>query len=116
MIDKTAAVRAALEMNAGGATVSYAYPQVWVKPPVISYFETDNSETERADDEEALSNIAYTVDIWARTPEETHALGAQMNRAMQGIGFTREGCNDLIEQYDAGVLHHRTMRFSIMEG
>lgn len=92
------------------APVCYAYPTGWATLPRVSFFELDNSEDEHADDRELTSNISYTIDIWAGSPEKTHALGAAANGAMQGLGFSRDGANDLYEP-ETGY-HHRTMRFS----
>ena len=110
MRDLSAGVKAALTAVIS-APVYYAYPAEWAALPLISFFELDNAEAEHADDEELTSDISYTIDIWALSPEETHALAAKVNQAMRSIGFKRDGSNDLYEAETR--YHHKTMRFSI---
>lgn len=99
-------------LKSEGLNPQYAYPQAWNTAPVIAFWESGNSEEEHADDAELTSVIEITVDIWAETPEETHAKGHLVNRAMQGLGFIRIGCYDLYEGEIGTGLHHRSMTFS----
>ena len=109
MIDFGASVLAAL--TAAGLSPQYAYPQDWQTAPVVSYWESRNVENEHADDNELTSSVQYTIDIWAKTPETTHAASAIANTAMQGLGFHRTACYDLFET--EAMLHHRSMAFDL---
>ena len=90
--------------------VSYFYPEKWTKgKKLISYYELDNSEASRADDEEYSSNIAIQVDIWCDTPSECSKLAIEVNQKMKELEFKRTLALDL---YEEGALkHHKTMRF-----
>ena len=109
MIDLTQQVRQALEEK--GLTPFYAYPQAWETVPVVAFWESGNTENEHADDAELTSRIEYNLDIWAETPEETHAISAAINTQMQAISFRRTGCYDLYEGEVGTGLHHRNMVF-----
>lgn len=90
--------------------VSYFYPENWVKgKKLISYYELDNSEAERADDEEYSSNIAIQIDIWCDLPSECSNLAIKVNKKMQELDFRRTLALDLHE--DGAIKHHKTMRF-----
>jgi hypothetical protein len=109
MVDLSASVKAAIE--AAGYTPEYAYPQAWNTVPVISFWESQNNELDHADDAELLSTVQFNIDIWAETPEETHAISAAINTQMQAISFRRTGCYDLYEGEVGTGLHHRNMVF-----
>lgn len=90
--------------------VSYFYPEKWVKgKKLISYYELDNSEASRADDEEYSSNIAIQVDVWCDSPNECSKLAIEVNKKMKDMEFHRTLCLDLYEQ--GAIKHHKTMRF-----
>ena len=90
--------------------VSYYYPEKWVKGiNMITYYELDNSESQRADDDEYSSNIAFQVDVWCDTSSECSKLAIEVNKKMQELGFRRTMAHDLRE--DGAMKHHKTMRF-----
>ncbi|MCI8345801.1 MAG: hypothetical protein HFJ42_07655 [Clostridia bacterium] len=90
--------------------VSYFHPKELVEgKKLISYYELDNSEASRADDEEYSSNIAIQVDVWCDTPEECSELAIKVNNKMKDIGFHRTKCLDLYEE--GAIKHQKTMCF-----
>lgn len=92
--------------------VSYFYPKNWnnIKTkPAISYYELDNSVSEKADDEEYSSNIAIEVDIWAKSPSKCSELAINVNSKMNELDFERTLALDLYE--DETEIYHKTMRF-----
>ena len=83
--------------------VSFFYPQSWAELPAVTFYEQQNQEYARVDNgHEYLTEVAYQVDIWAKTPEDCLRIAAQANDKLREIGLKRE--------YDNGI-HHKTMRF-----
>lgn len=107
MVDMTVEVCRAL--RARHLDPQYAYPQEWRTVPVVAYWESSNIEKQHADDRELTSIIRYNIDIWAKTPEDTHSISVLADLAMQGLGFRRVACYDLFESDIGTALHHRNM-------
>ena len=92
--------------------VSYFYPQKWSNlenKPAISYYEMDNSMSNKADDDEYSSNIAIQIDIWAKSPSKCSELVIKVNKKMNELDFERTLATDLYEQETN--IYHKTMRF-----
>lgn len=120
-------VKARLEAALEGMNteVFYAYPQRWAAlGTAVSFVESENlclqaafppqsapeADAQDAYPYEAMQRVVYTVDVWGTDPDEVWAVFAQINRAMTGIGFTRESSGDLYETQTR--LHHRTSRYA----
>ena len=90
--------------------VSFFYPKNWSDKslPVVTFYEQKNIEAERVDNgHEYLSDVAYQIDVWAKTPEETNRIALIVNDTIRSIGLKREFSTDL---YSDGI-HHKSMRF-----
>lgn len=90
-----------------GAAVFWFYPASWVRMPCISWRESKNRELAQADGREHLAELEYTVDVWARGPEEAAALAAQVDGLLTGVRLRRDAMQSLFE---AGM-HRRSMRY-----
>lgn len=77
--------------------------------PCLSFFEAENAEAVFADDETALCEIEYAVDVWARAAGEIPQLAQRADAAMKGLGFTRTGAIDMAP--DEFGLHHKSMQY-----
>ena len=100
-------VKALLE--ATGLPVSYRYPAAWNAFPCLAWAETGNRVQAQADGREYLTELTYTVDIWAEGPEGLAAAGAAVDAQLAGAGLRRTFAQDLYE--DKTRLHHRAMRY-----
>ena len=89
-------------------TVVFHWPETFGRMPCISYCEMHNGEYRHADDAEYLSEIHFTVDIWAKTGAEASALAAQSSDALRLIGFSRQNAHDL---RDISGLRRKNMLF-----
>ena len=90
-----------------GAAVWYFYPQSWVRLPVVTWRESGNREIAQADGREHLAELEYTVDVWAKGPEEMHALADEIDKLLTAMRLRRDYAAD---GFESGV-HHRTMRY-----
>jgi len=90
-------------------TVYYHYPAAWSQLPCISWRESGNRELMQADGREALSEVTYTVDVWARLPAEVHEIGERVDKYFAAIRLRREYSADLYESSTG--YHHKTMRY-----
>lgn len=109
MVSLSEQIYGILKTISGAKQVSFFYPQTWGDDlPAITFYEQNNSEYARVDNgHEYLTQVAYQVDIWAKTPEDCLRLAPEINDKLRKIGLKREFMADL---YDNG-LHHKTMRF-----
>lgn len=94
---------------ATGYTISYHYPQGGIVTPMVTYYESANDVNTRADGAEALTNVAYVVDIWADTPEATATMALAIDTRLSALGLSRVFSIDLYEQ-DTSI-HHKSMRY-----
>ncbi len=90
-----------------GAAVWYFYPASWLTLPAISWRESQNRELAQADGRERLANLEYTIDVWAKSPEETRALADRLDELLCGIRLRRDYAEDL---FDSGM-HRRALRY-----
>ncbi len=100
-------VKTALEST--GYTVRYIYPQGEENVPCVTWYESNNREYAQADGNEYLTEVEYTVDCWATTPEETATMGAAVDTALATLRLKRTFSYDLYES-DTRV-HHKNMRY-----
>lgn len=107
MISLQPEVYAALQ--ATGYTPTYFYPAANTSLPCISFYEADNSERQRADGNEALTNVEYTIDLWATTPETTATMALAVHTRLAALRMRRTFSHDLYEP-ETGI-HHKTMRY-----
>ena len=94
------------------ASVCYAYPDEDAQYPCVSYYENGNSDWERADAEEYLTELTYQVDVWTRDILQADTLTALIDAGFSDIGWKRQICYDIPEP----GLCHRTMRFRALIG
>ena len=91
-----------------GYPVAYHFPQNAVIPR-ITFFENLNREWGQADGEEAVTEVEYTIDLWAMEPEETAEMAEAVDSALSILRLKRTFSYDLYEQ-DTRV-HHKNMRY-----
>ena len=89
--------------------VSYFYPQDNFSVPHITWYESNNREYGQAGGNEFVTEVEYTIDIWATTPEATAAMAADVDTALAALRLKRTFSYDLYEQ-DTRV-HHKNMRY-----
>ena len=94
-------------LESSGAAVWYFYPQSWASLPAISWRESRNREFAQADGCEHLAELEYTVDVWAKGPEEVALLADSVDAAMTSVRLRRDYAADLFEK----GLHHKTLRY-----
>ena len=92
-----------------GYAVHYFYPQDGFTLPCITWRESNNREYGQADGNEFVTEVEYTIDIWATTPEATAAMAADVDTALAALRLKRTFSYDLYEQ-DTRV-HHKNMRY-----
>ena len=103
MTDLRQAVYEALDAALPGRA-HFLAPPVDAVEPCLSFFEVEN-----ADDDTALCEIGYAVDVWARAAGEIPPLAQRADAAMKGLGFTRTGAIDMAP--DEVGLHHKSMQY-----
>jgi hypothetical protein len=98
-----------------GYSVSYAYPQEGVSLPCVSFYEANNREFAQADGNEYLTEVEYTIDIWASTPETTGAMALVIDDSLAALRLKRTFSHDLYET--DSKIHHKNMRYrAIIQG
>ena len=107
MISRQDAVKSILEST--GAAVYYFYPACWTSIPVISWRESGNRCLRRADGAEHLSELTYTIDIWADNPSAVAELAKAVDSRMAAARFRRESAADLFET--STRYYHRNIRY-----
>lgn len=105
MITLRSTVKSLLE--ATGAAVWYFYPRSWLALPAVSWRESKNREFAQADGREHLAELEYTVDVWAKGPEEAHQLADEIDELLSALRLRRDYAADLFES----GMHHRTLRY-----
>jgi len=94
-------------LESSGAAVWYFYPQSWARLPCVSWRESKNREFAQADGHEHLAELEYTVDVWARGPEEAHVLAERIDALLVSARLRRDYAADLF----GDGMHHRSMRY-----
>lgn len=96
-------------LSGTGYTVSYAYPQEPVSFPCVSFYEALNREYGQAGGNEYITEVEYTIDIWATTPEATATMALAIDTALAALRLKRTFSHDL---YEADTrTHHKNMRY-----
>ena len=101
--------RVAAGLSATGFEARHAYSQFWSRAPVIVWRESGNRSAARADGSELLSELEYTLDIYALAQEEGTRMAEASDAAMTELGLQRTYATELFES-DV-KLHHRVMRY-----
>lgn len=60
------------------------------KFPLVTYSEAENSDN-AVGDTVGYSNIAYTINVWARSKAEVMALSKEVDKVMKSAFFKRTG-------------------------
>lgn len=110
MIDMRQRVAQALESALPGKAY-FVSPPVDAVQPCISFMELQNADIVFADDDAAISEIIYVVDIWAATARDIPPIAQAVDAQMKGIGFSRLHANDLPP--DEFHLYHKNMQYTI---
>ena len=92
-----------------GAPVHAPRPLDFAQFPCILLSETANEVYARADGQPHLHEVEYTLESWAKSLSETHALSAQLDEKLSSLGFRRTYCCDLFD-VDTQA-HRRVMRY-----
>ena len=96
-------------LSGTGYAVSYFYPQDNFSVPHITWYESNNREYGQADGNEFVTEVEYTIDCWAMTPEATATMASTVDTALAALRLKRTFSYDLYES-DTRV-HHKNMRY-----
>jgi hypothetical protein len=96
-------------LSSTGYTVHYFYPQSSAVLPYITWRESLNREHGQADGVEFVTEVEYTIDCWAMTPEATATMASAVDTALAALRLKRTFSHDLYEQ-DTRV-HRKNMRY-----
>ena len=107
MPDITPDVRAAIQRVL--KQVYYQHPAQLAVFPCAVLYESANAEAARADGSAHLHEIEYTLELWAHTPGETHALSTAADAQLSALGLRRSACTDLYDEPAAA--HRRVLRY-----
>lgn len=77
--------------------------------PCAVLYESGNTVHARCDGHAHLHEIEYTLEFWALSPAETHALSARVDDLFSSLGLSRMYCTDLFD--DATSAHRRVLRY-----
>lgn len=85
------------------------YPAQEAAFPCAVIYESGNAVQARCDGRAHLHALEYTVEIWAFSLGETHALSVRADEALASLGLSRSACTDL---YDEDLrVHRHVMRY-----
>ena len=85
------------------------YPAQEAAFPCAVIYESGNAVQARCDGRAHLHALEYTVEIWAFSLGETHALSVRADEALASLGLSRSACTDL---YDEDLrVHRRVLRY-----
>jgi hypothetical protein len=96
-------------LSGTGYTVLYLYPQGAANVPCVTWRESNNREYGQADGVEFVTEVEYTIDCWAMTPEATATMASAVDTALAALRLKRTFSHDLYEQ-DTRV-HRKNMRY-----
>lgn len=85
------------------------YPARFAVFPCAVLYESGNSVHARCDGRAHLHEIEYTLEFWALSPAETHALSARADTLLSDLGLMRTHCADLFD--DDTRAHRRVLRY-----
>lgn len=92
-----------------GYPVAYFFPQDASVFPRITFYESNNREYGQAEGREFVTEVEYTIDLWATTPEKTAEMAQAVDLALAALRLKRTFSYDLYEQ-DTRI-HHKNMRY-----
>lgn len=92
-----------------GYAVHYFHPSENSTIPCVSYYESLNREYGQADGNEYITEVEYTIDIWASTPEATATMSRTIDTALATLRLKRTFSYDLFEPETR--IHHKNMRY-----
>lgn len=92
-----------------GYPIAYHFPQNSAVIPRITFYESNNREHGQADGREFVTEVEYTIDLWAMTPEQTAEMALAVDAALAALRLKRTFSFDLYET-DTRV-HHKNMRY-----
>lgn len=72
------------------------YPAQEAAFPCAVIYESGNAVQARCDGRTHLHALEYTVEIWAFSLGETHALSVRADEALASLGLSRSACTDLV--------------------
>ena len=72
-------------------------------------WESNNREYGQADGDEFITEVEYTIDVWAMTPEATATMAVAVDTALSALRLKRTFSHDLYET-DTRV-HRKNMRY-----
>lgn len=90
-------------LSAVGKAV-YGFPRGYVDAPFIAWRESLNRLFAQADGQEHLSELNYTVDVFARDNGEAGEWFARIDAALRALGLRRESMAELFDG-DEGLCH-----------
>jgi hypothetical protein len=96
-------------LSGTGYTVLYLYPQGAANVPCVTWRESNNREYGQADGNEFVTEVEYTIDCWATTPEATATMALTVDTALAALRLKRTFSHDLYET-DTRV-HRKNMRY-----
>ena len=96
-------------LTATGVHVDYFFPQDARIIPSISFYESLNREQGQAGGVEYVTEVEYTIDLWALSPEANAALALTVDTNLAALRLKRTFSYDLYEQ--ATRVHHKNMRY-----
>lgn len=89
------------------ACVIYGYPTDMAGIPRVCWRESENRRYAQADGIEHLTELNYTVDIFAAAEEGADGIADLCDSALTDIGLRREGLRRGYDEYGA----HLTLRY-----
>ena len=92
-----------------GLPVTYGWPALWNRFPCAAWYESGSRALAQADGREYLTELNYTVDIWADAPAELAEAAQEIDARLSGAGLRRVSSLDLYE--DGPRLFRRSMRY-----
>lgn len=89
-------------------TVYYRHPEVNKAMPCISFYTLSETGVFAADNEETITGVTVTVDVWARKAAECGAVAAAVITAAAADGWRRVNAIDLPKEND---VYHKAITF-----
>lgn len=93
-------------LKSTGVPVWYFHPKSWVQLPTLSWHESQNRELSQADGREHLAQLEYTVDVWARSPEQVHELADRVDEKLTAVRLRRD-FSQMLYEASTGIYHCR---------
>lgn len=86
------AIKERLSRIDGVASVTRGWPRSFAHLPCLAIAKAADTPVDFADDREYLTELEYTVRIFAQRIEEMDRLEGDVDEAMQELGYTRTAC------------------------